>query len=360
MKYLQYFKIFEKFIEKTLYHGGLEGFYDEETGENFFKKFKTFAPRTAYFSDNPKFAADYADRKSSEGGYDADRLLYTCKFKGNLFEYDNPEDMNKLIPLIPDEVDVSHGTMWFMTRKVSKEEMIKALQGIAIIKPRKEFAEANIGDEIPDPMYPVEKFIVVNKDDKYVWTISKVTYNYYLSSSKKGYDKHFSEHASLRHIFEKWRNAIIDAYNESTGSNKKYPNSKYAYGDDETSDFYRIMITYLQAAAKPDLKTYDFNYGSKGMLQLKQEQVDNINKIWAECIKEFDAEVKEILYKKKWNIHTEEVLMTDNWTFYENDVIQHLIEKLGYDGYKALEDGHRTYAIYHPDKTIEITNLIRI
>jgi hypothetical protein len=353
MKYLQHFKIFEKLVDKILYHGGLEGFYDEETKKNMFNRFKKFAPRTAYFSENPRFALDYADRKTSEGGYDADIWLYKCKFKGNLFEHDSPEDMNKLIPLIPDEIDVSHGIMWFMSRKVKRDEMIKALQGIAVIEPRPEFANANIGDKVPNPFYKSENFIVVKKDDNYVWTISEQNYRYHLRASEKGYDKHFSEHAKLRDIFTKWRNAIVDVYNENTGLNMKYPETKYGYGDDETSVFYRLMITYLQARTK--LKGMDYTFRSKGgQFTLTQEQVDHIEKLHEEAVKEFDEKIKDELHNTKWNRHVEEEKLESNWTYYENDTIQHLIEKLGYDGYVALEDKVKTFAIYHPDKTVEI------
>ena len=355
MKYLKQFKIFENFVDKTLYHGGLEGFYDEDTNKNMFNKFKQFKKGTAYFSDNPRFAVDYADRKTSEGGYDADIYLYTCKFKGNLFEYSNPDDMNKLIPLIPDEVEISHGVMWFMIAKIPKDEMIKALQAIDVVKPRKEFAEANIGDKVPNPTYKSELFMVVDKDENYVYTIDERNYNYYLNSSKKGYDKHFREHTKYRDIFEKWRNAIVDVYNENTGSKKRYQDSPY--GDDESSDFYRVMVTYNYA--KNNLKSIDYASYKNQYFILKQEQVDYIEGLYKEALEKFNEVAKKELHRMKWNIKTEERPMSDNWTYYECGVIEDAIKELGYDGYVALEEKHKTYAIYEPDKTVEIMEVER-
>jgi hypothetical protein len=281
MKHLKHFKIFEKYVEKTLYHGGLEGFYEEETGKNLFNKFDKFKPRTAYFSDNPKFAADYADRKTSEGAYDADKWLYTCKFKGNLFEYDNPDDMKKLIQLIPDEVDVSHGVMWFMTAKIKKEDMIKALQGIDVIEPRKEFVEANIGDKVPNPTYEKEKFIVVNKDDKYVYTISENSFNDYLTSSKLGYNKNWSYYTKFKDIFEPWRNQIVDTYNKNTESNYSYP--KYSF-----ENFYHTY-SYSKNGYNIDYVSYK----NDNKIAFTKEDHKRIDDLYDICYKNFKETIFE-------------------------------------------------------------------
>ena len=349
MKYLQYFKIFEKYVEKTLYHGGLEGFYDEETVENMFNKFDKFRPETAYFSDNPRFAADYADRKSFEGGYDADKWLYTCKFKGNLFEYDKAEDMNKLIPLIPEEVEVSHPTFGMMTATIKKKDIIKNLQGIYIEKPIKKFVEANIGDILTDPMYDGWKLIVVNKDDKYIYTIRQENFNDYENSSALGYNKHWSHYTKYKYIFEPWRHAIIDAYNKNTGSSYSYPNY---------SSFENFYHTYQYSKTK--FKINYVNRSSNVKETFTEEDHKKIDAIYEECLKKFTEIAYKELDKTEWVIQEEELPMESNWNYYENDVIQDLIEKLGYDGYKALEDKHKTYAIYHPDKTVEIVDRIRI
>jgi hypothetical protein len=350
MKYLKYYKLFESFKELTLYHGGLEGGYDEETGKNIFNRFTQFSKKTAYFSNNPQFAIDYADTKSMDRGLDADKYLYTCKFKGNLFEYTNKEDMDKLINLLPDKVKVNHGTMWFLDHDFTKEEMIKKLQGIDIIKPEEEIANANIGDIVPDPSYKTDKMIVVDKNDDFVYTVMMSTYNDYLWSSAKGYNEHWTEYTKFKDIFLEWRQSIVDWYNKMTGSNRSLP--KY-------SSFNDFFQTYQFAK-----KGYSIDYVSyrnnDDKLKLTDEDKENIENIWNKCVQNYYAIAKKELSRSKWTRKILEVPNTDFWNYYENDTIINLIKKLGYDGYMALERNHKTYAIYEPYKTIEIIKSERI
>jgi len=344
MKYIKSYMLFEKLVDNiTLYHGGLEGYYDDETKEDMFKKFDKFHSRTSYFSDNPMFALEYADRKTSEGGYDADIYLYTCKFSGNLFDYRNEEDFSKLEPLVPDVVEVSHGTFWYTTAKLPKSDVIKALKGISVVKPNEKFVNANIGDKVPNPVYSAEEFIVVDKDEENVYTITERDYNYYKRGSSMGYDEHFSSHTKYKEIFEPWRNAIVDAYNKNTGNNYPYP--KY-------SSFKNFYHTYQYS-----LNGYDIDYvgGAKNAeYAFNKEDHKRINGIYDECMLKFDDIAKKELHRTEWNIKVKEVPMESNWNYYETSEIVSIIQKLGYDGYIALEDKHRTYAIYRPDEKIKI------
>ena len=170
-------EINESIITKILYHGSLW-------------QFNNFKNKTTYFSDNPRFCYDYASTKSMDRGLDLDTIVYKCEFKGNLFYYKNEEDMNKLIPLLPDKIKVHHGTMWFLDHDFEKEEMIKRLKGFATIEPIDYIKDANIGDEIPNPQYKSELFIVVDKTDDNIFTIDKKTYNNYLGAAIKGYKNH--------------------------------------------------------------------------------------------------------------------------------------------------------------------------
>ena len=346
---MKYIKLFENFEEKTLYHGGLQGGYDEETKDNIFNQFKEFKHRTAYFSDNPKFAYEYADTKSMDMGLDADRILYTCKFNGNLFSYKNPEDINKLIELIPDTVKVHHGTAWFLDHDFTKEEIIKAIQGISIVYPVEYIANAKIGDEVPDPSYKSDKMMVVDRDDTFVYTIDKRTYISYLRASSHGWSKHFREETKYRDIFEKWRKLLVDIYNENSDSKKTYLNSVYS-----GEDFDKIVYTINQAINSKTLQSYDYASYRDRYFEIKPEQVDIINIAWKEAFKEFDEIAKKELSRHEWYINITEVKNNDFWNFYENEGIAPNIKKLGYDGYMALEDGHRTYAIFEPQKTIKI------
>lgn len=349
MKYLKKYKLFENFKELILYHGGLEGGYDEETGKNRFNRFKQFSKKTAYFSTNPQFAIDYADTKSMDRGLDADRYLYTCKFRGNLFEYTNKEDMNKLIALMPEKVKVNHGTMWFFDHDFTKEEMIKKLQGIDIVEPIEKIANANIGDKVPDPTYESDKMLVVDKDDDFVYTIMESTYYDYLWSSAKGYNEHWTKYTKFKDIFLEWRQAIVDWYNKVTGTNRTLP--KYS----AFSDFFNTY-TYAKKGYSIDYVSYR-NNDSK--LILTEEDKKNIENIWDKSVKKYQDIAFKELGRNKWTIKTIEVPNTDFWNYYENDTITNLIKKLGYDGYIALERNHKTYAIFEPHKNIEIIKIER-
>lgn len=348
MKYLKNYKIFEKYVEKILYHGGLEGFYDEETKKNIFNKFKKFAPTTAFFAAEPKFAKEYAEQKTTEGGYDADIWLYTCRFKGNIFEYDNPEDMNKLINLLPEEVMVSSptGMGWAM---IKKRDMIKNLQGIYIEKPIQKFVDAKIGDILTDPAYDGWKLIVVDKDDKYVYTIRKDNFISYRDSSALGWNEHWSYLTEYKDIFEPWRNAIVDAYNKNTGSHYSYPK----YGS--FKDFYQ---TYQWSKGK--FKMNYVNRSSKVEVTFTEEDHKRIDALYEECLKKFTERAFKELSRTEWVLHEEETPMGTNFNYYETDEIQNIIKNLGYDGYVALENKVKTYAIFQPDKTVEIIETTRI
>lgn len=344
MKYLSTFKLFESNEELTLYHGGFDDYKDEDFEYN---KFKEFHEKTSYFSDKPRFAIDYAYTKSQDNALDADILLYICKFTGNLFNYKNKEDLDKLIPLIPEKVKVNHGTAWFLDHEFSKEEMIKALQGIQIIYPIDYIANAEIGDLVPDPSYKSDKMIVINKDDDNVYTMMERTYKDYLSASSNGYDKHFNQYTKYKDIFEEWRNSIVDLYNLKTG--KKYPYPKY----DSFKDFFH---TYHYATTG-----YNINYVCRGdNFEVNKEDIEKIDSIYKKCFDKFDIEIKKDASTKDWTRKVIDVPMNDFWNYYENKTIMELIKKLGYDAYIALEDGHNTYAVFEPNKTIKIVDIKRV
>ena len=164
---MKYLKLFENFTKLTLYHGTP---YD----------FKVFKDRVTFFSDNPKFARDYSETKSQDAEMDNTTKIAECEFNGNLFEYNNEEDMSKLIEVMPEKTNVHHGTMWFLDADFSKEEMIKRLKGIATIQPIDYIATANIGDEVSDPSYKPDKMIVVDKNENTIFTIDKKNYLQYL------------------------------------------------------------------------------------------------------------------------------------------------------------------------------------
>ncbi len=337
MKYLLTYKLFESLVKLTLFHG---------TPFNF-KKFKN---RTTYFSDDINFAHDYSNTKSMDGGLDADTKIATCEFNGNLFKSSDTEDMNKLIALLPDKVKVSHGTVWFMDHDFDKEEMIKRLKGIATIKPIDYIANANVGDEIPDPSYKSDLFMVVDKDEEYVYTIHKKTYFNYLRASSAGHSEHFRNECKYKDLFLPWRQAMVDVYNQCTESKRTVP----TYGSMKD-----IIDTINHAKHNTDSDgSFDFTIHNRYKpFKISKEQLDYIDNIYAKCLAEFDKVAKKELYVEKWNRKTIDEPMEDTWTYFENPTVSSLIQKLGYDGYVALEKKKNTYAIFEPDKTIKILSI---
>lgn len=342
---MKHIKLFENFLlkekkeELILYHGGLDG--DPELN---FVEFNKFHDKTSYFTDNPNFAYWYANQKAMDNGSDSDIIMYKCKFKGNLFDAKNKEDMDKLIPLIPEETEVHHGTAWFMSRMVPKKEMIKILQGVQTIQPYEGIENPEIGKKIPNPEYNRENLIIVDFDEDWIYLISENDYNTYLEDSKLGYGvrNKFGE------VFEPYREAIINWYKKVTNSTEVPRFSKF--GD---------YLSTIEYAARG----YSINYVepyAKGKQDFKLEESDKlaIKEIYNKCVEKFKEKAYKEMPRKKWTRKEIEVEHIDFWNYYETEGIEDNIKKLGYDGYMAKETfqgkTYNSYAIYDPSKTIEI------
>lgn len=326
-------EINESIVNKILYHGSLW-------------EFKKFKNKTAYFCDNPRFCYDYASTKSMDAGLDLDTIVYKCEFNGNLFSYKNEEDMNKLISLLPDKVKVHHGTAWFLDHDFNKEEMIKRLKGFATIEPIDYIKDANIGDEVPNPQYKPELFIVVDKDDNNIYTIDKRTYNDYLGAAINGYKEGIYSSGDLfkyKDIFDPWRQELFNTYNKNKGKN--YDLIKHRYLIKE------FIKTFQMSKSNYNVDYVSFDNNS---ISFTKEDIKRIDLIYNNCLEKFKETAYKELHRDEWNRKTIEEPIQSNWNYYENEVVANLIKKLGYDGYIALEKKHNTYAIYEPNKTIKI------
>lgn len=327
-------EINENLVNKVLYHGSLW-------------EFNKFKNKTTYFCDNPRFCYDYASTKSMDGGLDLDTIVYKCEFNGNIFSYKNIDDMDKLITLLPNKVKVHHGTAWFLDHDFEKEEMIKRLKGFATIEPIDYIKDTNIGDEVPNPQYKSELFIVVDKNDDNIYTIDKRTYNDYLGAAIKGYKEDIFKSGSLfkyKDIFEPWRQELVNTYNKNKAKN--YNLTKHNYLTKEfihTFQMYKLghNIDYI-------------SYSDDKNLAFNKEDIKRIDLIYTNCLNKFKEIAYKELYRSEWNRKIIEEPLNSNWNYYENEIVANLIKKLGYDGYVALEDKHNTYAIYEPNKTIKI------
>ena len=327
-------KINESIGKKILYHGSLWNF-------------DSFKPKISFFSGNPKFCYTYADTKSLDLGLDLDIIIYECEFTGTIFSYKNDEDMDKLISILPDKVKVNHGTAWFIDHDFDKQEMINKLKGFETIESVEHIKDANIGSEVHNPSYKSEIFIVVDRDEDNVYTIDKKTYKEYLIVSSIGsQNSYYSSYNDYTSIFEPWRQEVVNIYNKNKQTNKSL-SEKFYY------DFNRFKDTldYCRAGHNID---YVSPYSDNKNLAFTKEDIEKIDKIYNECLENFNKVAYKELHRKEWNRKEIKVEMNSNWNYYENETIINLIKKLGYDGYLAKEKGYNTYAIFEPNKTIKI------
>lgn len=301
-------KYFENKSELILYHGSPY-------------VFENFKNETTFFSKTEEFARRYADTKSFDYALDREPNIYKVKVDGNIFDINNPEHEKKLRPLLPEKIKYVYNNFGFDAQE-DKEEFILNMKGYYTNKPYKEAVEAEVGDEIPDPTYPVDKFLVVKRDNEYVYTIDKKSFNrkldipYYLSSSKD-YQKP---------IVEFLKKYIKDDYDG------------YAH-----EGIWRIYIHLFHNG-----KSY-FDIDKP-----EQKYLDEFNRLYSKMREDVINEFIKEKYYKRWNIETKVQELSDSWRYYENDTILPTIQKLGFDGYVAKEEKVNTYAIFHPNKTVEI------
>ena len=321
-------------MKKILYHGTPY-------------EFKQFKPRTTYFSEIPKFAVEYASTKAQDAAMDNDISLVTCELIGNVFDPNNADDFSKLESRLPDKVKVSHGTMWFLSHDFTKEEMVKRLRGVATVEPVDYIAAAHVGDKVVDPNYNLEKFIVVGKDNDFVYTIPEKLYERYFHASMMGYDEHFSHLVRSKEVFQDWRDAIVNLYNEKMGSNHK----------DIKSMFPKFYQTYFYATRPSPANINSVNPYTDKVFEVTPEEKSKIDRMYDVDSKKLEAVLKSELNKDSWPIRPIEEPIESTWTYFENEVVANIIKELGYDGYVATEDGHKTYAVYNPQKSVRILKI---
>lgn len=340
MKHIKEFKIFTinetmKNIELILYHGGLDG-------GNKYRKFDKFHNKTSFFADDPKFAKDYAETKGFDVGEDSDRILYTCKFKGKIFDPSNDGDFKKLLSKIDDKTTVHSSNFPASSGEVSREEMIRRLKGIRLIEPKNHIVNAKIGDVVNEKP-PEEHFrlyhydmIVVDKDNENVYTINKENFDKQLRNGIIG-EHHLGWYLDYKDVFEPYREAL-----------KEWALKTFGERIVKAHKMEGILNTYESIKKSPQY------YSS---VKLEEEDAKKIDSIYDKCYKIFKDRIYKEANRTKWNIKTVEQNFNNNWNFFESN-ISNKIKELGYDGYMAKENFegniYNSYAIFRPDQTVEI------
>lgn len=312
MKKLKYIKLYEQMFNDTiLYHGS----------PYLYEKFKQ---KLTFFSDNINFVKDYAEDKSSAMGLDQTPVIYECSINAKIFDATNPEHLSKLENVLPDTVKC-YMTNFCFPHDFSKSDMLELLKGVDTVEPP-EFANANIGDKVPDPSYKQDLFIIVDKDVNYIYTVLDRNMRHALDDATNfTYNKKYSD------FFTEFKTYVKDLF-------KRTAPKKYIDTDKMCRYFF-------------DIKEYNV-YDSTATDEEYKKGVE----LYDDAVAKFNIAYAEE-NKKKWSLKPYKIKLTDTWRYFENDVITDLIRKLGYCGYKALENGHNTYGIFDPFKSVKIISI---
>jgi len=311
------YKLFEKKIKsKNLYHGSLDLFF-------------TFNNTMSFFSETRKFAEDYASTKSFDYALDKDSIVYTVKFKGNIFDINDKECYKELENILPDKIEYSYNNFGF-TEKMEKDEMLFQMTGYYIKKPEPSIKNVNVGDkfDIPISMSQNDNYKVVKIDDKYVYAYN-LRWDYVKTIFDDNYD--YNAHKYFREFKKKLKEYIVGGPLKGSG--------KYV-SDGEQKLYYFAFL----------------NNGTMYNVDIDKKSMKKLQFVYDKCYKEYDKYLVE-KYTKKFIRQDKKIKIGDTWRLYENDTVYNSIKKLGYDGYIALEDGENTWAIYNPVKTVEIINI---
>jgi hypothetical protein len=317
MKYIfPFHKFNEAASRRILFHGS----------SKVFDKFKPMC----FFSEKPQFAIDYADQKSMDYADDSDCYLYTVKLSNEcrIFNIHNEEDYKRLEAILPDEISYTYNDFGF-SAKEEKAEFMLNLKGFYTNKPEDGIEKVNVGDKIPDPSYNREFLIVYKKDENFVYTYAEKSLQYEIDDRKRPYTDEYKP------LYK-----FIEAYIKEFEASERYIST-------DTIKAFEYVLMHGE-------KAY---YGT---VDPPKEKVTEFHKLYAEYKKTLINKIIDKGYTDKFNIKTTIDPVGDTWRFYENPTVAKAIEKIGYDGYVAVEKKHNTYLIFRPDIHVEIFDMYRV
>ena len=292
--------------------------------------FQKFKDTTTFFSETEKFAIDYSEQKSLDYALDEEPNIYKVEVLTNLFDINNPNDYKLLASKLPNEVEYVYNNFGF-TAKVDKNEILENLKGFDTIEPYKPAVKAKIGDEIPNPEYTVEKYIIVKKDNDFAYGYSKKSYQRMIDNLttriidlKGGYTQEY------KNISEEFQSKVKEIYSKDL-------NKKFVYDNDISAAIYDSL-----------------NNSNYKMTELSDDSLNEINTLYHKAIEDIKSLLPNMEYLKKFVLKKTKIELSDTWRFYENENVSSLIKKLGFGGYVAKERKVKTYAIFHPNRDVRI------
>ena len=303
--------------QMTLYHGTPYSFKE-------FKDIMTF------FSDNPRFAYDYASQKSMDMVLDADIKIVTVQVNTNLFNAFNDEEFKQLAAKLPEEVEVMPPKFSFMTYNLPKKEILLRMRGKQTAEPIEEVVKNEIGDKF---QFNGGWNIVIDKNDTFIRAMYMPSYNGYIScavSSDEWRDCKAYNNKDIRKFFEKYREF-------------RFEKAKDAYKN-----------TYL---SENQVVWFWSSYSKEEDGGPSQKMRDHLKKLYDEAVDKTVKYYNDNNFGKTYNLKTEIIDVGDTWTFFENPTVIEALKELGYGGYIAKEDEHNTYAIFNPKEDVKILEI---
>ena len=305
----------------VVYHGYL-------VGGGAGRKFYEFKNLPAFFSKTKQFAYDYASTKSMDAGIDADIDTYACFLNiRKLFDSKNKENIKLAEEQLPEKIRVSHGTAWFLSADMPKEEVIEQMIGIITIPTDdllvKDILSSNVGDIIAEKVSAsqYENKILLYKDEDW------------------GYI------TDARHFEEVVENEVAEFIYKENITYRGKRLQKFTFNEE----------TYSYELNKDPLFLEYINEVEKR----KKYYIDNILKFLKKTgltIEVVDrAGYKKFIYVSRINLKKYKTTTKNNWTMFENETLQKFLIDNNFGGWCALERGDKTYGVYN-NKNIKLAD----
>jgi len=292
--------------------------------------FENFKNTTTFFSETEKFALDYADQKSFDYAMDAEPKLYKVEVLTDLFDINDPKEYKQLASRLPEKVEYMYNNFGFTT-EVDKNEILQNLRGLDTIMPYEPAINAKIGDKIDNPEYTKEKYIVVKRDEEYVYGFSEESYIRMTNNlTTSPINLRGSNPPEFKIISKTLQSSIKDIYSKDIGEG-------YVSEND------------IKAAVHDSFSSSEYK-----MTSLSSDALLKIKNLYNQAIQDVKKILPNMQYLKKFPIKEKVVELKDTWRFYENKHVSGLIKELGYGGYVAKENGVNTYAIFNPASDVKI------
>lgn len=313
--------------------------------------FYEFNRLPAFFSANRRFSESYAETKSMDAGLDMDANSYECFL--NIKKLFDPND--KLVielakQKLPEKINVSHGTMWFLDADLDKEYVVEMMSGIQTIYPDRmtdTILKLNVGDIFEEPvsMSQKEERILLYKDEDWAYTVDLKYFN----------DKMEKEVADY----------VLNADRDSRKSIKYKDKYFEPYVIDEKTWITKPNEEPIAVEFRNDLENYKKNFIENVNTLKRVEDKDDYFEIPLKDYEKLKGYWGGTISIKKRNLKSYKVKAKDNWTMFENETVQKFLLENGFGGWIAFEKGDKTYAVYEAqnikladgtNKTFDINN----